>query len=297
MTDEAQPFAGLNVLEFCWGAVGPFTTRYLADHGATVLRVESITRPDFLRTYVLTRDPAVLESNPFFALANANKRSLSINLNRPEAVALAERLVADWGDVVGDNCPPLALERMRLGYPVLRELKPDLVTLSTSILGGSGPWRDYSGFGSQGSAYSGFTHLCGWPDKEPVGTAGTITDSLGPRFCGFVLIAALDYRRRTGQGAHIDLSQTEAAAVSLGPAMLDYAFNGRVPQRLGNRQPDMAPRGIFPCAGEGRWIAIACRDDADWTALKQALGSPAWSADPRYATVVGRLAGVDPIEA
>src|SRR5262245_1227021 len=95
VADERQPFAGLKVLEFCWGAVGPFTTRYLADHGATVLRVESVTRPDFLRTYVLTRDPAVLESNPFFALANANKRSLSMNLKRPEAVAIAKRLVAE----------------------------------------------------------------------------------------------------------------------------------------------------------------------------------------------------------
>jgi benzylsuccinate CoA-transferase BbsF subunit len=287
----------LNVLEFCWGAVGPFTGRYLADHGATVLRVESVSRPDFLRTYVLTRDPQILETNTFFALANANKRSLALNLKRPDGVALVKRLVAEWADVVIENFAPGALERMGLGYEVLREIKPDLVMLSTAIMGQTGPWRSYSGFGSQGSAYAGFTHLCGWPDKEPVGTAGTITDSLAPRFCGFALVAALDYRRRTGRGTHIDLSQTEAAAVALGPALLDYAFNGRLMQRQGNRRADMAPHGIFPCVGQNRWIAIGCRDDADWLALRRAMGEPAWAARPALDSLPGRKAAEDEIEA
>src|SRR6266581_2752695 len=289
-------FAGTTILEFGGGAAGPVATRYFADHGATVIRVESRQRPDFLRTLRLTPDsPGGLDGAHHFAVLNANKLSVALNLSHPEGVRVARRL-ALWADAVAENFAPGAMAKWGLDYASLIKERPDLVMISTCLNGQTGPERHYPGFGGQGSALAGFNHLTGWPDREPVGPFGTITDSLSPRFAALLLASALLHRRRTGQGQHIDLAQVEGGIVCLTESMLAYAANGEILGRLGNRSRHEAPHGVFPCAGKDRWVAIVVHDDEDWRRLVRAMGGPAWATDAGLATTAGRLAGVDEVE-
>jgi benzylsuccinate CoA-transferase BbsF subunit len=289
-------FAGTTILEFGGGAAGPVATRYFADHGATVIRVESRQRPDFLRTLRLTPTSAGgLDGAHHFAVLNANKLSVALNLSRPEAVDVARRLALRV-DAVAENFAPGAMAKWGLDYASLVKERPDLVMISTCLNGQSGPERHYPGFGGQGSALAGFNHLTGWPDREPVGPFGTITDSLSPRFAALLLASALLHRARTGEGQHIDLAQVEAGIACLGEAILTYTANGDIPVRMGNRSHHAAPHGVFPCAGGDRWVAIAVHDDDDWRRLVQALDAPAWATDPALATLDGRLGRIDDLE-
>jgi crotonobetainyl-CoA:carnitine CoA-transferase CaiB-like acyl-CoA transferase len=292
-------FAGTTVLEFGGGAAGPVATRYFADHGATVIRVESRQRPDFLRILKLTPNtPGGIDGGEHFAVLNANKLSVALNLSRPEGVAVARRL-ALWTDVIAENFAPGAMAKWGLDYASLVRERPDLVMISTCLNGQTGPQRSYPGFGGQGSALSGFNHLTGWPDREPVGPYGTITDSLSPRFSALLLASALLHRKRTGRGQHIDLSQVEGGIVCLSESMLTFAANGDILGRLGNRSRHAAPHGVFRCAdedGRERWVTIVVHDDSDWQTLVDALGRPAWATEARYATTAGRLAAAENIE-
>jgi benzylsuccinate CoA-transferase BbsF subunit len=292
-------FAGTTVLEFGGGAAGPVATRYFADHGATVIRVESRQRPDFLRILRLTPDTkGGIDGSEHFAVLNANKLSVALNLSRPEGVAVARRL-ALWADCVAENFAPGAMAKWGLDYASLVRERPDLVMISTCLNGQTGPQRHYPGFGGQGSALSGFNHLTGWPDREPVGPYGTITDSLSPRFAALLLATALLHRARTGEGQHIDLAQVEGGIACLSESIVTFTANGEILDRLGNRSRHVAPHGVFRCAdadGLDRWVAIAVHDDADWTRLVDAIGRPAWTAAPDLATTAGRLARVDDVE-
>jgi benzylsuccinate CoA-transferase BbsF subunit len=289
-------FAGTTILEFGGGAAGPLATRYFADHGATVIRVESRQRPDFLRTLRLTpNSPGGLDGAHHFAVLNANKLSVALNLSRPEAVGVARRL-ALWADAVAENFAPGAMAKWGLDYASLVKARADLVMISTCLNGQTGPERHYPGFGGQGSALAGFNQLTGWPDREPLGPYGTITDSLSPRFAALLLASALLHRRRTGEGQHIDLSQVEGGIVCLSELVVTYTANGERLSRLGNRSRHEAPHGVFPCAGDDRWVAIVVHDDEDWRRLVGAMGEPAWASDPAIAAAAGRLARVGEIE-
>jgi benzylsuccinate CoA-transferase BbsF subunit len=278
-------WAGTNLLEFGSGAAGPIATRYFAEHGASVIRVESRSRPDFLRTY----STKGLDEADMFDALNAGKRSITLNLKDPRGVALARRLIDEWADAVTENFAPRAMKGFGLDYESLSAGKPDLVMLSACLLGQTGPHRNYPGFGGQGAALSGFNFLTGWPDREPVGPYGTITDSLAPRFAAAALAAALLYRRRTGRGVYLDLSQVEAAAWSLSPWLVD----GVVRQRDGNRSDRAVPHGAFPCQGDDRWVAVAAWDDDAWRRLGAEIGLD----DPKLATLEDRLTRVDEVEA
>ena len=293
-------FAGTTVLEFGGGAAGPVATRYFADHGATVIRVESRQRPDFLRILRLTpTTKGGIDGSEHFAVLNANKLSVALNLSKPEGVAVARRL-ALWADVVAENFAPGAMAKWGLDYASLVRERANLVMISTCLNGQTGPERFYPGFGGQGSALAGFNHLTGWPDREPVGPFGTITDSLSPRFAALLLATALLHRERTGQGQHIDLSQVEGGIVCLSESIATYTANGDILGRLGNRVRHAAPHGVFACAaedGRDRWVAIVVHDDEDWGRLLRALGRPAWALDPALATTAGRLAREAELEA
>ncbi len=291
--------AGTTILEFGGGAAGPVATRYFADHGATVIRVESRQRPDFLRILKLTPNtPGGLDGGEHFAVLNANKRSVALNLSTPDGVALARRL-ALRADAVAENFAPGAMAKWKLDYASLVRDRPDLVMISTCLNGQTGPQRAYPGFGGQGSALAGFNHLTGWPDRAPLGPYGTITDSLSPRLAALLLATALLHRARTGQGQYLDLSQVEGGIVCLSESIATCAATGVALGRLGNRSRHAAPHGVFRCAdedGRERWIAIAVHDDADWRRLADAMGRPAWAVDPVLDTAAGRLAAVDGLE-
>jgi benzylsuccinate CoA-transferase BbsF subunit len=292
-----RAWAGLHILEFGSGAAGPIATRYFAEHGATVLRIESKSRPDFLRVYALGPDnPHGLEGAPMYVGLNVGKRNVTLNLKQPAAVDLVRRLVVEWADAVAENFAPRAMRGFGLDYDALAQLKPDLVMVSACLNGQTGPHRDYPGFGGQGSALAGYNALTGWPDREPVGPSGTITDSLAPRYVAAALAAGLHYRKRTGRGVYLDVSQVESAIYSLAPWLLDYEIDGTIRLRDGNRRTGAVPHGAFACRDEDgitdRWVAIACHTDADWDALAQIIGA----ADPALNTVEARTARQDEIE-
>jgi crotonobetainyl-CoA:carnitine CoA-transferase CaiB-like acyl-CoA transferase len=284
---------GVRILELGSGAAGPIASRYFAEHGATVIRVESRSRPEFLRTMALAaRSPHGLEGSPIFGALNVGKLSIALNLKNPDGLAVGKQLM-QWADLVLENFAPKAMRGFGLDYETLAREQPDLVMVSACMNGQTGPHRNYPGFGSQGSALGGFTLLTGYPDREPVGPFGTITDSLAPRFCATAMASALIYHRRTGRGVHIDLSQVEAAQYSLAPWLLDYAVNGHILERMGNRSPRSAPHGAFPCRGDDRWVALATGSDDEWARLAEIIGVD----DPSLAGVEARLRRVDEVEA
>jgi len=285
---KPRALAGLKVVELGGGAAGPIAIRHLADHGATVIRIESASRPDFLRVLGLSKTNKSLDRAPMFMMLNCNKMSVALNLSDPRGVDLARRLIVEWADVLAENYAPKAMKKWGLDYESLVKIKPDLIMVSTCLMGQTGPNKDYPGFGGQGSAISGFNCLTGWPDREATGQHGTITDSLAPRFVAAAVLAALLRKQKTGEGTYIDVAQVETAAYSLSGWMLEHFANDEVVQRDGNRSRAAAPHGAFPCRGEDRWCTIACHDDEDWRRLTRAMGSPAWARDPRFATLAGR---------
>lgn len=290
---SSPAWEGTRILEFGSGAAGPIATRYFAEHGATVLRIESKSRPDFLRVYALgPENPHGLEGAPMFDGLNVGKLDATFNLKHPKAVDLVRRLVVEWSDAVAENFAPRAMRRFGLDYDALAAIKPDLVMVSACLNGQTGPHRDYPGFGGQGSALSGFNWLTGWPDREPVGPHGTITDSLAPRFVATGLAAGLLYRRRTGRGVYLDVAQVEAALYALGPWLLDYELAGVAGTRMGNRSRRAAPHGAFPCRGTDRWVAVAAWDDDEWARVASVIGVD----DPSLDRLSARLARVDEVE-
>jgi benzylsuccinate CoA-transferase BbsF subunit len=289
-------FDGLRVLELGAGAAGPVATRYFADQGATVVRIESARRPDFLRLVHFTKDnPHGLDGAPMFVLMNPNKKSVAVDMSRPEGIEVVKRLV-DWADVVSENFSPKAMTKWGLDYGSLRERKPDLVMISSCLFGQTGPQRLYPGFGGQGSAISGFNHMTGWPDRAAVGPYATITDSLSPRYVALLIVGALLHRRRTGEGQYIDVSQIETGVYSLSEMMVRYAASDEVMVRAGNRDEQAAPHGVYPCRGEDRWIAIAVHSDEEWRLLRREMGNPPFGQDPRFDTRAGRLEHADELD-
>src|SRR5438552_1430329 len=298
--NEGGAWTGTRILEFGSGAAGPIATRYFAEHGATVIKVESKTRPDFLRTYALSpKNPHGLERGDMFDALNVGKLGITLNMKHPRAVEIAKRLAFEWSDAVTENFAPKAMRGFGMDYDTLAAARPDLVMLSACLQGQTGPHRDYPGFGGQGAALSGFNILTGWPDRDPLGPYGTITDSLAPRFAAAALAAALLYRRRTGRGVYLDLSQVECAAWSLSPWLLDYEVNGRVTIRNGNASERAPVHGVFPCAGDDRWVAIVAWDTDEAGRLAKVAGDDleAWTRvrDAAEVAQVLQAAGIEAV--
>ena len=274
---SGRVFEGLRVLELGAGAAGPVATSYFAEHGATVIRIESAVRPDFLRVLHLTAanrdEPGILEKAPMFVLLNPDKQSLTLNMKEPEAVAIVKRL-AGWADVVSENFAPGVMAKWGVGPETLVDENPRLIVVSGCLFGQTGPQRSYPGFGGQGSAISGFNHLTGRPDGDAHGPYATITDSLAPRYVATAIAAALLERDRSGLGQTIDVSQIETGVYSLSAVVVRYSANGEIDCRRGNRDEWTRPHGVYPCRGEDRWIAIAVFDDEEWEALEREMGTP-----------------------
>ncbi|MFN8546072.1 MAG: CoA transferase [Candidatus Binatia bacterium] len=292
-----QPLAGVKVVDFFWVMAGPAATRVLADYGATVVRVESTRRIDTARTLApFFRQQLGPENSGCFQNLNAGKRMLTLDIAHPEGRAVALDLVR-WADVVCESFSPGRMQALGLDYATLRRVKPDIVMVSSCLMGQTGPLARFAGYGNLASAIAGFSNLGGWPDRPPAGPFSAYTDYVSPRFTAAAILAALDHRRRTGEGQHLDLSQAEASLHFLGPWVLDYTVNGRLHERVGNRDPDSAPHGTYPTAGDDRWVAIAVADDAQWTALAEAMGQPALAHDPRFATAAARVAHAETLDA
>ncbi len=290
------PLEGVKVADFSWVIAGPMLTKYLAIYGADVVKIEAHVRPDRFRLQPpFLQKPSRQSSLPFADL-NPSKRSLGLNLRSPESIEVAKRLIA-WADVVVENFSPGQMEAWGLGYERLRELNPRLVMLSSSQLGQKGPQASHPGIGNLLQALAGVNHVTGWPDRDPRGPAIPYPDMIAPWFSVISIIAALDYRDRTGKGQHLDLSQIEATLQFFSPGILDYTVNGQEGGRQGNRGLEAAPHGVYPCRGEDAWCAISVRTDAGWDALVAVMGAPGWAAEPRFATFLERRRNADALDA
>ncbi len=282
-------FEDLKVAAFNWAMVGPLTLKFFADYGATVVRVETSLRPCVTRTSAPFKDNVPgLNRSGYFNHFSANMMSLSLNMNSPLGASVARDLIA-WADVVMENFTPGVMDKWGLGYEALTKIKPDIIMVRQNGFGTEGPYKNLAAFGMILSAIAGIPNYIGWPDRGPLPIGvGAYTDCISPRLASAALIAALEYRDRTGKGQMIDLAQFETALYFLMPGLLDAAVNGREPVRNGNAVGHAAPHNVYPCKGEERWCTIAVADDIQWASLCKALGRPDLAADPRFDTLQHR---------
>ena len=249
--------AGVRIVDFSWAMAGPYATEVLALMGAEVIRVESMRQLDVTRTqpHPITKRPFELNQAYYFMDVNLNKLGIRLDLSQPQAIALVKKLV-EVSDVVVESFRPGVMARLGLSYEMLRKIKPDIVMLSTSAAGSSGPESQYAGYAPLFSAVAGLGDLTGYSDDAPTEMRMTI-DTMNAFANAFAILAALSYRRRTGKGQYIDASSVEGVACVIGDSLMDFTMNGRVQTRTGNRDEIMAPHNCYPCLGEDRWVSIA----------------------------------------
>ena len=295
--DPARPLSGVKVLDFTAFWSGPFATAWLAAMGADVIKVESVQRPDGMRLAGSTRlgHPEAIECSPLFHASNLDKRSITLDLTRPEGVELAKRLAARC-DVVCENFTPRVVEEFGLDYDVLRAIKPDIVMLRLPAFGLTGPWRDRPGFAQTMEQLCGMAWTTGYEDGPPI-IAGGVVDPFVGAHAALALVAALDHRDRTGEGQLVELPMVDVATAATADQVLRYQLTGDIGGRRG-------AHGVYRCAGDDSWIAIVDDRDpmdtearAQWSASRSpidaehelvAAGIPACAVVPGYAAVDDR---------
>ena len=317
------PLNGIRVADLSWFGAGPIAGAVFANLGAEVIRVESASHLDGLR--MAQPVPNGLTSpnvSGYYNNFNAGKLSFTLNMKHPQARAVALDLLAHC-DVMIENYTPRVMERWGLTYADVAAVNPGIIYANMPMQGIWGPHRDFLGFGAVLAPLTGFTYLTGWPDRTPVGLGTNYPDYVvNPGHCVIAVLAALRYRAKTGKGQRIELAQIESTVAALGPALMEAAANGRVPERNANRLPHAAPHGVFPCLPrpqsgsvpqratlradaaasaatsiEDRWLAIAVLTDAQWEGLKDVAGRPLWADAERFDTLLGRKAHEDELEA
>ena len=294
--DNNLPFEGVKVADFAWVGVGPISAKFLADHGADVVRVESENRPDVLRGGVPMKDGEFgWNRSQFFGDFNTSKKSLALNMKSEAGKELAKKLIAG-SDVFIESFAPGAVSRMGLGYEEVRKLNPSVIMISTCLMGQTGPASSLAGYGYHAAALAGFYEVTGWSDLSPSAPWVAYTDTIAPRFVSILLAAALDYRRRTGKGCFIDVAQIETALHFLGPEILDLQVNGHGAFRDGNRARFHAPQGVYPCKEEESWCAIAVEQDTQWQQLCALMQRPDLASDKTLETHQGRINNHDQLD-
>ena len=281
------PLAGIRIVDFTWAWAGPQATLLLGMLGAEIIKIESRARLDHTRLRSLMSGPnlASPDHSVIFAELNVNKLSLTLDLRKPPAIEIIKRLVK-VSDVVAENMRPGVMQRLDLDYEALRAVKPDIIMLSSSAVGSSGPERTYGGYAPTFAALGGISHITGAAEGPPTPLSGAVDLRVGTT-SAFAILAAVYHRARTGQGQYIDLSSTEAVSAMIGDVFLEYAMNRRSPGRAGNRDRTMAPHNCYPCAEDDRWVTIAVATDDEWQALRTVIVDPRLE-DERFADGYGR---------
>lgn len=301
-----KPLEGVKVADFSWFGAGPICALHFASMGATVIRIESETRLDSLRTIApMARGKTNYNASGYFNNFNAGKYDLTLCLNTEEGRSLARKIV-EWADVFLTNITPRVIERWGLTYDQISRWNPKIIAAYQPMQGYDGPHRDFLGFGAVLTPITGYSYLSGFPNRPPIGVGTNYPDYvINPGHTMVAILAALHYRRRTGKGQHIECAQLESSVCPLGPAIFDYTANGVVQNRAGNHIAEAAPHNAFKCkpltdAGrpiDERWIAIACFSDEEWASLADAMGSPEWASDPKFATHESRKQNEDELDA
>jgi benzylsuccinate CoA-transferase BbsF subunit len=288
---------GIRFTDLTWAGAGPFGTKVFSDFGAEVLKIESSTRPDSVRTAGPFKDGVSgINRSGYFASRNTGKKSVSLNLKTEEARRIVLDLVAS-SDVVSNNFGPNAMERLGFSYDELREIKPDIIYLSMPMYGQEGPRAALLGVGMTISAVTSIMWQTAYGPDKLVGPGTHYPDhAANPYHAAFAVLAALAHRRKTGRGMRIDLSQVESTANFVGPALVEASATGQELPQIGNRSRSHAPHNIFRALGDDTWVAISVIDDAQWLALAQAMGRADLAADPDLAHAAGRLAALARVE-
>ncbi len=290
-TERPGPLAGIRVADFSVHAAGPFAGLMLAEMGAQVIKIESSARLD------ITRRPHTMYGKPpsSFEQINANKLSVCLNLKEPRAVELALELVS-VSELALENFRPGVLSRLGLGYEAMKEVRPDIILVSLSSNGQTGPESNYAGYAPMFSALGGLGHLTGYADGPPVELRHAM-DHTGGMLAAFAAVAALSARQRTGLGQHVDVSVRDLATAFIGPELLDVAMNSRERHRQGNRDDSAAPQGVYRCRGEDEWVSISVASEAEWQGFVKAVGSPAWAIGDEYGDAFRRWRRHDELDA
>lgn len=294
---KAKALEGVKIASFAQAMAGAMSVSYLASFGATTIKVESRTKLDWMRQ----AGPFIGDiqnpdySIPYLYSNSGGQYGVTLNLKAEKGKELAKRII-EWSDVVIENFAGGVMARLGLGYQDLIKIKPDIIMASASIFGATGPYSNIAGYGTTLTALSAIPHLTGFPDGPPQLPSAAFTDFITPRIISLAVVSALDYRRRTGKGQFIDVSQLEAAVPLLTPVFLEYEINGRELGRVGNKSTRMAPRGAYPCKGEDRWCTISVVDDEEWERFCKVMGHPDWARSPRFSTIFNRIKNNDELD-
>ena len=289
----AKILENVKVVGFTAAGVGNIVMKTMAEHGATCVRVESVLRPCILRTAQPFKDgkPGI-NCGAYFAIYNNGLLSISLNMKHVKTPQVTGRLF-EWADVVVENYSPGTMASWGIGYEQVKKVKPDIIMISLSHQGQTGPHQGIPGYGPQLQGVAGLAHLTGYPDHPPSLIGMSYPDFIAPPFGVTAIVAALDYKRRTGKGQYIDASEYEDTLMYLQPVLLDYQVNKRTWTRDGNKVPSAAPHSAFRCKGDDQWCVIAVTTDGQWQAFCDALGEPDWTKFAKFATLRGRKQNED----
>jgi crotonobetainyl-CoA:carnitine CoA-transferase CaiB-like acyl-CoA transferase len=274
----------IRILDFTRVLAGPYATRLLADFGAEVIKVQPL----------IPLEGDDVFSRGYYDTWNRNKLGVTLNLSKPEGIELAKRLAARC-DAVVENFTPRVMANWGLDYPNLKKVKQDIIMVSLSVNGQTGPRRNFTGFGATVQALSGLTHLTSFPEKPPTGPGFSYADHIAGLCASLALLGALEHRRKTGDGRYIDISEVEATASLLGGAILEASVTGKEPERTGNRSNLAAPHNVYRCK-DNHWCAITVFSDGEWEGFKRALGNPTWAEDEKFASLSGRLVNTEELD-
>jgi crotonobetainyl-CoA:carnitine CoA-transferase CaiB-like acyl-CoA transferase len=309
----ALPLEGIRVVDLSRVFAMPYCGAYLADLGAEVIKIDTHHSQFVDTTRTLNgpypdNDPGerYWERGGTFQTLNRGKRSLTVDLRSEQALEVLKQLVS-VSDIVLENFTPRVMRRFGLDYPKLKVLKPDLIMVSNTGYGHTGPWSDFGAMATALEPTHGTGAFMGYLDKDVQGRLGpgsipnkianSYTDFLVSWTAQLAVMAALFHRARTGKGVWIDLAMYQVGVSFIGEGVLDYAFNGRRTRRQGNRHEYMSPHGCYPCKGQDDWVVLAVRDDADWQAFCRVLGEPDLASHPRFADPIVRYQHQDELDA
>lgn len=294
MEGNNLPLKDITVCDFSWVGAGPIATNMLGQFGANIIKIESKSKPEILRVgYPFKDGKPGFERSGYFANRNPNKKSISLNMNIPEARDVVVRLIKK-SDIVINNFRAGQMEKWNLGYEDVKKLKKGIIYVTMSIQGDEGPHSHTAGFGVTLNALVGFTYLTANPGDEPLGTGTSYTDHIAvPSHTLVGIMAALFHRDRTGEGQRVEVPQAQAAICLKPLDVMDYAANKRIQQPLGLKDPNAAPHGVYKVLGYRKWMAIAVFSDDQWCILKKIMGNPDWADDETFDTLKGRLENQD----
>lgn len=317
--DKRFPLEGIKVADFSWYGAGPYVTRLFAAYGAEVIRIESNTKVDGMR-WQSPRKPDVTPTyniSGMYNNFNPGKLGITLNMSHPKALGIAKKLVS-MSDIVLDNFYPGAMEKWGLGYEELVKIKPDIIVATMPIMGITGPYALWRGFGTSVRTMAGMDQITGNPDRPPIGTGMNAWPdwTCNPHHAATAILSALHYRNKTGKGQFIEIAQLESTVCWTETSILDFTANGRIQTAMRNRLPNAAPHGVYRCRGEDRevdysampdtppelkkkderWCAIAVFSDEEWKGFCDVIGNPPWTKEERFATLLGRKENEDELD-